>query len=204
MSRIGPREPGPIEVLPRRSLADLLWLANTRHGPGGHWFARVRVDAGDHDHLVTGSTAIRYLVDHHVDLPPDEPTDRQLVALDEIRTMVRSLLDPQAGWSPAAVALLERTRFRLDPAGRLAADESGWDGFIGDLLLPLARLVEVRDRLRICGNPHCRLIFIDLSRNRTRRWCDDGGCGNRDRLRRFRSKPRDGGGSASVGAPSGA
>jgi len=198
VSRIGPREPGTVGLRPRRSLADLLWLANTRHGPGGHWFARVVVDEGDHDHLASGSTAVRYLADHKVDLPAAEPTAGQLRTLDEIRTMVRSLLDPRAGWSPAVRALLRRARFGLDEDGRLAAEGPGWDGFIGDLLLPLVRLVEVRDRLRICGNPHCRLIFLDLSRNRARLWCDDGGCGNRDRVRRFRSRQRDG--SAGPGA----
>jgi hypothetical protein len=74
--------------------------------------------------------------------------------------------------------------------GQLAAGGSGWDGFIGDLLVPLIQLVEVRGRLRICGNPHCRLIFLDLSKNRARQWCDDGGCGNRDRVRRYRTRQR--------------
>jgi len=44
----------------------------------------------------------------------------------------------------------------------------------------------VRERVRLCGNPHCRLIFVDVSRNRSRRWCDSAGCGNRDRVRRYR------------------
>jgi len=177
-------------VLPRRSLTDLLWVANTRHGPGGHWFARVVRDEGDHDHLVNGPLAVKYLSDHRVSLPAEDVSPRQLRSLDEIRTMVRGLLDPALGWTPAARAILDRTRFRVDDEGRLGAEGSGWDAFIGDLMVPLIQLVEQRDRLRICGNPQCRLMFLDLSKNRVRLWCDNGGCGNRDRVRRYRSRVR--------------
>jgi hypothetical protein len=186
MSRIGPREPGTVELATRRSLADLLWLANTRHGPGGHWFARVTVDTGDHDHLATAPSAVRYLVDHHVEVPTGEPGARELAALVAIREMTRGLLDPDAGWTGEVRAIRDRTRLRLDDEGRLTADGTGWQGFIGDLMAPLLELVRIRDRLSICGNPVCRLVFLDGSKSGTRRWCDDGGCGNRDRVRRHR------------------
>jgi len=171
-------------------VSDLLWVVNTRHGPGGHWFARVTIDKGDHDHLASGSNAVKYLVDHRVSVPAEKVTARQIASLVLIRDMVRSLLDPTAGWTPAARALLDRTRFRVDSGGRLAADGSGWDAFIGDLTVPLIQIVEQRDRLRMCGNPHCRLMFLDLSKNRARRWCDNAGCGNRNRVRRYRSRVR--------------
>lgn len=186
MSRIGPREPGNVELATRRSLADLLWVANTRHGPGGHWFARVTHDDGDHDHLSVPTEAVRYLVDHHVEVPPGEPSSLDLAALASIREMARGLLDPTAGWTPEVRAILDGTRLRLDAERRLTADATGWQGFLGDLLLPMSELVRLRDRLSICGNPVCRLVFLDGSKSGTRRWCDDGGCGNRDRVRRHR------------------
>jgi hypothetical protein len=190
LSRIGPREPGTFEATPRRSLADLLWVANTRHGPGGHWFARVVEDTADHDHLGQAAAAVKYLVDHKVALPDDQISVGQLRSLEAIREMVRGLLDPDLGWTSAVRSILARTRFLVGEDGRLAAAGSGWNGFIGDLLVPLIQLVEVRDRLRICGNPHCRLIFLDVSKNRARQWCDNGGCGNRDRVRRYRTRRR--------------
>jgi hypothetical protein len=201
VSRVGPRDPGIVVLKPRRSISDLLWVANTRHGPGGHWFARVVVDEGDHDHLASASEAARYLVDHRVSLPTEEVTPGQLRSLDEIRKMARGLLDPAVGWTPGARAILDRTRFHVTEDGGLAADGSGWDGFIGDLMVPLIKLVEVRDRLRACGNRHCRLVFLDLSKNRGRLWCDNGGCGNRDRVRRYRSRNTSHGRSP-VAAPS--
>jgi hypothetical protein len=186
MSRIGPLDPGIVGFAPRRSLTDLLWVANTRHGPGGHWFARVTVDSGDHDHLSSGDTAVRYLADHRVDLPPAPPGRGDLVALAAIRAMVRGLLDPAAGWTPEVRAILERTRLRLDDDRRLTADGPGWSGFVSDLMPPLLELLRLRKRLAICGNPLCRLLFLDESKSGTRRWCDDAGCGNRDRVRRHR------------------
>jgi hypothetical protein len=171
-------------------LTDLLWVANTRHGPGGHWFARVAEDTGDHDHLGQAGSAVKYLADHKVVLPAEEVTAGDLRALDAIREMVRGLLDPAQGWTPRARRILERTRFQVDDQARIAAEGTGWTGFIGDLMVPLIQLIEIRDRLRICGNPLCRLVFLDLSRNQARHWCDNGGCGNRDRVRRYRGRAR--------------
>jgi predicted RNA-binding Zn ribbon-like protein len=86
------------------------------------------------------------------------------------------------------LGMLDKARFQLDPRGGLSAASAGdpWSAFIADLLPVLIGLVAARDRLAICGNPHCRLVFLDASRSGTRRWCDDGGCGNRDRVGRFR------------------
>jgi hypothetical protein len=186
VSRIGPLDPGTIAFVPRRSLTDLLWVANTRHGPGGHWFARAVVDTGDHDHLATAGDAVRYLADHGVELPPDPPGAVDLGSLAAIRAMVRGLLDGSTGWTDDAADVLARTRLRLDRHGRLVADGTGWPAFVGDLMPPLLELVRLRDRLAICANPVCRLVFLDGSKSGTRRWCDDAGCGNRARVRRHR------------------
>ena len=54
----------------------------------------------------------------------------------------------------------------------------------GELLTkgPLARLTE-------CASDTCGWFFLDTTKNRSRRWCDMKGCGNRDKVRRYRSKP---------------
>ena len=126
MSRVGPREPGIVGLATRRSIADVIWVANTRHGPGGHWFARVTRDDGDHDHLRTAAEAVRYLADHGVDVPDEPPTADDLAGLAAIREMVRGLRDPAAGWTDAALRLLERARFGLDrSAGSRASPRAG-------------------------------------------------------------------------------
>ena len=177
-----------MDVARRLSLSDLLWVGNTRHGPAGHWFARVGDDHSDHDHLSSDAPAVEYLANHHVPLPAEAPTPRDLKRLAAIRDMVRGLLNPGAGWTPTARAILQATRFRIDASAGIRAEGSGWDAFIGDLMPPLIEIVERRDALRMCGNPDCRLMFLDMSKNRARLWCDNGGCGNRARVRRYRSR----------------
>lgn len=41
------------------------------------------------------------------------------------------------------------------------------------------------DRVRECVADDCGWLFLDLSRNRSRRWCDMSDCGNRAKMRRF-------------------
>jgi predicted RNA-binding Zn ribbon-like protein len=42
-----------------------------------------------------------------------------------------------------------------------------------------------RDRVRECGDAECGWLFLDTSRNRTRRWCSMLSCGNRNKARSF-------------------
>jgi predicted RNA-binding Zn ribbon-like protein len=45
-------------------------------------------------------------------------------------------------------------------------------------------------RVRRCADETCGRLFIDESRNRSRRWCDMASCGNRAKIRRFRQRKR--------------
>ncbi len=40
------------------------------------------------------------------------------------------------------------------------------------------------DKVRTCGNPCCGWLFLDTSRNHSRRWCDMRDCGNRAKAHR--------------------
>jgi predicted RNA-binding Zn ribbon-like protein len=40
--------------------------------------------------------------------------------------------------------------------------------------------------VRLCADASCAWLFLDTTRNRTRRWCDMKECGNRNKVRRFR------------------
>jgi len=44
------------------------------------------------------------------------------------------------------------------------------------------------DRVRICDSDSCEWVFLDESRNRSRRWCDMSTCGNRAKARRHYEK----------------
>src|SRR6266498_2266978 len=80
------------------------------------------------------------------------PAAADLEALNE--RIVRLRLGPDLGWhwdDPAAPDAL------LAPVVRAAVE--------------LATSAE-RERVRICGADDCLWIFLDTSKNRTRRWCD--------------------------------
>lgn len=44
------------------------------------------------------------------------------------------------------------------------------------------------ERVRACASQTCRWLFLDTSRNHTRRWCDMKVCGNRMKARRFQAR----------------
>lgn len=45
--------------------------------------------------------------------------------------------------------------------------------------------------LRWCEAPDCEWLFLDSSRNRSRRWCDMASCGNRAKARRHYQRARE-------------
>lgn len=44
------------------------------------------------------------------------------------------------------------------------------------------------ERVKLCRADDCGWLFVDASRNRSRRWCDMSDCGNRAKARRFRTR----------------
>ncbi|WP_049570038.1 CGNR zinc finger domain-containing protein [Streptomyces sp. SBT349] len=48
-----------------------------------------------------------------------------------------------------------------------------------------------RERLRRCGAPGCGRAFVDLSRNRSRRYCSSRTCGNRLHVAAYRARRRE-------------
>ncbi len=44
--------------------------------------------------------------------------------------------------------------------------------------------------IRACGGADCGWLFLDTSRNRSRRWCDMRICGNRDKVKRYQDANR--------------
>lgn len=47
------------------------------------------------------------------------------------------------------------------------------------------------ERLRQCGNHPCGWLFLDQTKNGSRRWCSSAECGNATRVRRFRLRHSD-------------
>lgn len=47
------------------------------------------------------------------------------------------------------------------------------------------------DRLRVCASDTCNFVVVDLSKNRSRRYCDSG-CGNRANVAAYRARQSQG------------
>jgi predicted RNA-binding Zn ribbon-like protein len=46
-------------------------------------------------------------------------------------------------------------------------------------------------RVKLCQGDGCGWLFVDASRNRSRRWCDMSDCGNLAKVRRYRQRRAD-------------
>lgn len=127
-------------------------------------------------------------------------TRRRIIELREaLRRVVGSMIgdDPAR---PGDLARLEREIRESYGQARLDFDdETGvlrwkWpqEPHLEQILWPIVRSIEELlfsdriDRIRHCAGEECSYIFLDTSRNRSRRYCSTTACGNRDRVRRFR------------------
>ena len=66
----------------------------------------------------------------------------------------------------------------------------GWDWVLAQIALSFASQLSGGDtsRIKICKNEDCRWVFYDATKAKTRRWCSDKVCGNRERVRRARAR----------------
>jgi predicted RNA-binding Zn ribbon-like protein len=138
--------------------------------------------------------------------PADAPAQFDPRTLESARglreTIYAVFADLAAGREqPAALDDLERALREELPNARLARHGGRfawtWDGPAGSpehirwqVLQSAAQLLTSNrlSRVRVCGASDCGWLFIDTTRNRSRRWCDMKVCGNREKLRRFRSR----------------
>jgi len=100
-----------------------------------------------------------------------------------------------------AVEDLEILNTEIQPAlahGRIVESGAGftWDWAddrqsLDRILWPVARSAaellasSQLDRARQCADDRCGWLFLDMSRNRSRRWCSMDECGNRNKAREY-------------------
>jgi predicted RNA-binding Zn ribbon-like protein len=134
------------------------------------------------------------------------PAERALV-LGEVRELREALAEvayaqfEEREISAASLALLE-ARFKQAAQHRcLSAEQSqiawSWRGLGRQVAAPLWLLAQAATelllsnqvaQLRLCASDTCRWLFLDTSKNHTRRWCDMKVCGNRMKARRFHAR----------------
>jgi predicted RNA-binding Zn ribbon-like protein len=152
---------------------------------------------GQHTGVLTESHARRLA--REASRRPDEAKVALERALDLRETLFRIFSATAAGSRPAGGDLdrfnRELTRalslLRVAPAEdgygwEWAADGKGLDRVLWEIVRAAAELLtsgDVKD-LRECAGAGCGWLFLDTSRNRSRRWCTMGVCGNRAKARR--------------------
>ncbi|HSM55543.1 MAG TPA: ABATE domain-containing protein [Candidatus Sulfomarinibacteraceae bacterium] len=124
--------------------------------------------------------------------------ERAVALRQALRTIVQAVID---GRAPSAEALqaVNQEVARVMPHLRLAPHDGGFhwhweeDGSALDAMLwpvvhDAAELLTASaslERVKQCDGSTCTWLFLDTSRNRSRRWCSMESCGNRAKARRY-------------------
>ncbi|MFJ2506624.1 CGNR zinc finger domain-containing protein [Arthrobacter citreus] len=124
----------------------------------------------------------------------------------ELRAVHRLRTDLAAMWTAGEEDLVEGINRLLLGAKALPqlVRHDGWDWHLHctppeaeladrmatEAAMALADVVRAGElaRLRTCAAPDCSTAVLDLSRNRSRRYCDTGNCGNREHVRAYRRR----------------
>lgn len=124
-----------------------------------------------------------------------EASDRETALYDDLvrcRETAYAVLHPlavghEAGAKDLAV-LRELVEDVVHKASLVSARPLTWsaDTVVARVRLAVWRLFEDEDlnRLRQCDDDGCGWLFLDRSKNGSRRWCSSADCGNRARARR--------------------
>jgi predicted RNA-binding Zn ribbon-like protein len=146
------------------------------------------------------ATIERWLRDRSL-IGDDEPAvpaelEWALQVQEALRSRVRAYAggppDPTAERVLDRAAVEARLRVRFGAREPIQPEAGGVRGAIGRLVggAFLAELDGSFRRLRECHDPECTTIFFDRSKNHTGKWCSMAGCGNRNKVRRFRERER--------------
>ena len=155
--------------------------------------------------------ALEAFLDKHLVEPRRAATAADLDAVHALRPRLRAVwraAGPENPETPGTIApLAELVNELLRDSGarpRLTDHGGGWGWHLhvtgpdaplehriaAQASFALADLVRLRQtgRLRRCEAPDCDAVLVDLSRNRSRRYCDTGNCGNRQHVAAYRER----------------
>jgi predicted RNA-binding Zn ribbon-like protein len=141
----------------------------------------------------------------------DEKTaQRVLASAVELREAMAAVLYSRIDGGKPPAAAVEKLERHFQAAAlhrRLVAGDShwhwSWSGAERNAEIPLWMVAQSAADLLVssdaefikdCGDPTCRWLFLDTSKNHTRRWCDMKTCGNRMKARRHQARYQEHGG----------
>jgi len=151
---------------------------------------------------LTDVAALEVFLDKHLVEPRVPARAADVDAVRALRPRLRAIWQATTGESLAELvnALLRDSGARP----RLTDHGGGWGWHLhvtdhdaalehriaaqaGFAFADLVRLGET-GRLRHCEAPGCDAVVVDLSKNRSRRYCDTGNCGNRQHVAAYRER----------------
>jgi predicted RNA-binding Zn ribbon-like protein len=149
--------------------------------------------------------ALQDLIERHAVSEPGPLCADDLAAVRRLRDRLRGVF--AARDQPTAVRLVNDLIADARTTPRLT-DHDGWplhvhyhspearlaEHLAADCGMALAFVIAAgeRQRLATCAAPDCERVLVDLSRNRSKRYCDARTCGNRLHVAAYRARQKTG------------
>jgi predicted RNA-binding Zn ribbon-like protein len=108
--------------------------------------------------------------------------DDEVGAVEQVNALLR---DTKA--SPWLTRHPEQPEWHLHLA---SVHDPLWQRMGAEMAMALADLIRIGElrRLKVCAAPDCDAVLVDLSRNRSGKFCDTGNCGNRQHVAAYRER----------------
>lgn len=149
----------------------------------------------------------KHKIDHRVSHGP-KPTDEDLEQVRRLRGSLRKVFDAPDHESAVEIlnGLLAKSGARPELTNH---DDGSWHLHYTPMRTPVALRIAAEsamalsvviaengfDRLRLCEGERCMDVFVDESRNRSRRYCSPQVCGNRASVAAYRARRKIAGAS---------
>jgi predicted RNA-binding Zn ribbon-like protein len=176
------------------------------HGKTGPWMDLVNSEEWDTfgkltDHLGHPAWLPYFLRQWHFAKPPRVAA--ALAKLKSLRAALRISCEALAAGKSIPPAALRALNQALNVTGKrqLFQRQNGlqiefisaaaeWDVILAEIARSFADTIRTGEsaRIKICRNADCRWVFYDRTKGKTRCWCSDKSCGNRERVRRARAR----------------
>jgi predicted RNA-binding Zn ribbon-like protein len=175
------------------------------HGKTAPWIDLVNSEEWDtfgnpSDHLHDPTWVPYYLKQWQFRAPAQSVS---LAKLKSLRTTLRKSCESITSGEQIAESQLRECNSAMNVVGKrqLFQRQNGlrvefvptkfdWNWIIAEIAQSFADMLAGGEiaRVKICRNDDCKWVFYDKTKGRTRCWCSGQSCGNRERVRRARSK----------------
>jgi predicted RNA-binding Zn ribbon-like protein len=176
------------------------------HGKTGPWVDVVNSEEwntyGERtDHLNNSAWIPYFLRQWHFAKPPGSPAP--IERLKYLRATLRKSCQALSAGKPIPPAERRILNQAMNITGKRQLFERqnglqvefvpakyGWDWILAETARSFADTLGSYEtgRIKICRNDDCRWVFYDRTKGKTRCWCSDKSCGNRERVRRARAR----------------